>query len=142
MSFILTGFRQDMAFRVFAFERRETTRSRMAFTVKADLGLIRRYDIRVQELPLLCRSLLERQEAVESFRAETASDVETRALADTAVESCPMRHGAHAKKGARCETGDGNYRPPDGGLREGDLGRVRLCAAPAAGDPDGQANAV
>ena len=43
MSFILTGFRQDMGFRVFAFERRVTARSRIEFTVKADLGLIRRY---------------------------------------------------------------------------------------------------
>src|SRR5450631_3124253 len=100
MSFILTGFRQDMEFRVFAFERRETTRSRMAFTVKADLSLIRRYDIRVQELPLLCRSLLERQEAVESFRAETVSDVETRALTFTEDE---MRTCANDRAAAKTE---------------------------------------
>jgi hypothetical protein len=78
--FILTGFRQDMGFRVFAFERRETTRSRVEFTVKADLGLIRRYDIRVQELPLLCRSLLERQDAVEAQQTTSISDPEPGAV--------------------------------------------------------------
>lgn len=100
MSFILTGFRQDMGFRVFAFERRETTRSRMEFTVKADLGLIRRYDIRVQELPLLCRSLLERQEAVEAYRATTVSDAETRALTFTEDE---MRSCANDRAAAKTE---------------------------------------
>ncbi len=35
-------------------------RPRVHCTVRADLDLIRKYDIRVQELPLLCRDLLER----------------------------------------------------------------------------------
>jgi hypothetical protein len=103
MPFILTGFRQDMGFRVFAFERRETTRSRMEFTVKADLGLIRRYDIRVQELPLLCRSLLERQEASETQRATAVSDAETRALTFTEDEmrSCASDRAAAKTEAAR-----------------------------------------
>ncbi len=103
MSFILTGFRQDMGFRVFAFERRVTARSRIEFTVKADLGLIRRYDIRVQELPLLCRSLLERQEAIEAQRTTAASDEETRALTFTEDEmrSCATDRAAAKTEAAR-----------------------------------------
>ncbi|MCU1337033.1 MAG: hypothetical protein JWO19_2614 [Bryobacterales bacterium] len=60
MQFILTGFTQDMAFRVFAFERMGLDRVRTKYAVKADLALVRRYGIQVQELPLLCRNLLAR----------------------------------------------------------------------------------
>ena len=62
MQFMLTGFTQDMAFRVFAFERMGTDRVRTKMVVRADLALIRRYGIQMQELPLLCRNLLERNE--------------------------------------------------------------------------------
>ena len=62
MQFILTGFTQDLAFRVFAFERMGLDRIRTKFVVKADLALVRRYGIQVQELPLLCRTLLDRSD--------------------------------------------------------------------------------
>jgi hypothetical protein len=62
MQFILTGFTQDLAFRVFAFERLGSDRVRTKMTVKADLALSRRYGIQMQELPLLCRNLLERSD--------------------------------------------------------------------------------
>jgi hypothetical protein len=62
MQFMLTGFTQDLAFRVFAFERMGLDRVRTKVAVKADLALVRRYGIPVQELPLLCRALLERSE--------------------------------------------------------------------------------
>ena len=60
MQFVLVGFTQDAGFRVFAFEGIGEDRTRTKFTVRADLALIRAYEIRVQELPLLCRGLLER----------------------------------------------------------------------------------
>jgi hypothetical protein len=60
MQYILTGFTQDMGFRVFAFERIGDDRLRTKFTVRADLALIRRYGIRLQDLPLMCRALLDR----------------------------------------------------------------------------------
>jgi hypothetical protein len=60
MQYILTGFTQDMGFRVFAFERIGDDRLRTKFTVRADLTLIRRYGIRLQDLPLMCRGLLDR----------------------------------------------------------------------------------
>lgn len=62
MRFILTGFTQDLACRVFAFERTGLDRVRTKVVVRADLALIRRYGIQMQELPLLCRNLLERQD--------------------------------------------------------------------------------
>lgn len=60
MQFILRGFSQVVALRVFAFEGIAADRTRALFTVSADLALARRYRIRLQELPLLCRSVLER----------------------------------------------------------------------------------
>ncbi|HUK41962.1 MAG TPA: hypothetical protein VLX11_12980 [Candidatus Acidoferrales bacterium] len=60
MQFILTGFTQDMGFRVFAFEGVKADRTRAQYTVRADLVLVRKYGIRVQELPLLCRALLDK----------------------------------------------------------------------------------
>ena len=59
MPFIITGFTQDMGLRVFAFERTEE-RIRTKFTVSADLALIQRYGIPLQDLPLMCRGILER----------------------------------------------------------------------------------
>ena len=59
--FILKGFSEIEGFRVFAFEGIEANRTRTAFTVKTNLGLTRRYGIRLQELPLLCRAVLERE---------------------------------------------------------------------------------
>jgi len=62
MQFILTGFTQETGFRVFAFEGVVVGQIRTVFTVRADLALSRRYGIAMQELPLLCRSLLDRQD--------------------------------------------------------------------------------
>lgn len=62
MQFVFTGFTHDLGFRVFAFERLGEDRVRTQCTVKADLALVRRYGIQIQELPLLCRGLLDRHE--------------------------------------------------------------------------------
>ena len=59
--FILTGFTQESGVRVFAFEKVAEDHTRTNYSVRADLALSRRYDIRMQELPLLCRALLERR---------------------------------------------------------------------------------
>jgi len=89
MQYILTGFTQDTGFRVFAFEGVAIGQIRTVFTVRADLALSRRYGIAMQELPLLCRSLLDRHEEsseapedrVEN-RALTFSEDQMRACAD------------------------------------------------------------
>jgi hypothetical protein len=62
MQFVLTGFTHDLGTRVFAFERVGEDRIRTQCTVRADLSAARRYGIRIQELPLLCRGLLDRCE--------------------------------------------------------------------------------
>ncbi len=61
MQFVLSGFTQEMGFRVFRFEgvAADRPRTRTVFTVRAERALIRRYGIQIQELPLLCRGLLD-----------------------------------------------------------------------------------
>lgn len=61
--FVLQGFSEAMGFRIFAFEGIAADRSRTSFTVRTDLALARRYGIRLQELPLLCREILDEQVA-------------------------------------------------------------------------------
>ena len=76
MQFILTGFTHDTKFRIFAFERIGDDKLRTMFAVRADLALTRRYSIRVQELPLLCRALLERNDCGQGKRAFTFTEAD------------------------------------------------------------------
>ena len=89
MQFILTGFTQELGFRVFTFERMGEDRVSTKYTVRADLALMRRYDIRMQELPLLCRTFLQRHD-----------DGETRALTFTEEEMCLLTKERVAAKEA------------------------------------------
>jgi hypothetical protein len=115
MQFILTGFTQDRGFRVFAFESVAIGQIRVAFTVKADLALSRRYGIAMQDLPLLCRGLLDRQEEAEQSaigsrpdHALTFTEEEMRACADkraadralTALKRKPPRRPVAGNSGA------------------------------------------
>jgi hypothetical protein len=106
MQFILTGFTQDMGFRVFAFEGVKADRTRAQYTVRADLGLIRKYGIRVQELPLLCRALLDKCAETEEKRALIFSedDMQLRArdsalARETAAMRKPPRRPANTNIG-------------------------------------------
>ena len=56
--YVLTGFAQEEAYRVFKYERIGDDYSRTHFRVRADLALARNFGIPVQELPLLCKALL------------------------------------------------------------------------------------
>jgi hypothetical protein len=68
MQFVLTGFTQELGFRVFAFARVGAGAIRVPFTVRADMTLVRRYAIPMQELPLLCRGLLDRRDEADDTR--------------------------------------------------------------------------
>ena len=59
MQFVLAGFTPDTGFRIFNFEGIGEDRSRIEFTVRTDLALTRKYGIQMQDLPLLCRGLLD-----------------------------------------------------------------------------------
>ena len=61
MQYLLTGFAQNTGVRVFAFEGIAADRVRTAYSVRADLALARQHGIQMQELPLLCRGVLEQR---------------------------------------------------------------------------------
>lgn len=72
--FTLMGFRESTGYRVFQFEQIAADHTRTPYTVRADLALARRYGIRLQELPLLCRGLLDRRDETADTRALTYSE--------------------------------------------------------------------
>lgn len=95
MQYTLTGFTHDMSFRVFAFECVGDDRVRTEYRVRADLALIRRYGIRMQELPLLCRGILERSNEGKEQRTFTYTEADMCLYAD----ACAARNAlAHKRK--------------------------------------------
>src|ERR1700761_2435593 len=96
MQFIITGFKQETDYRVFTFDGVAADRSRTEFTVRTDLALSRSYGIRVQELPLLCRSVLERRDQETQERAFTFTEQDMRQHAS----GCAAEKDAAMKKKA------------------------------------------
>ena len=80
--YILTGFTHDMEFRVFTFEGVGEDRVRAAYKVRADLRLVRKYGIRIQELALLCRGILERRDGTDQQRVFTYTEADMCVRAD------------------------------------------------------------
>ena len=69
MEFILLGFSQQGNMRRFFFERTDSPAPgavRQQFIVDADMAVARRYKIAMQELPLLCRRLLDQADTTVS----------------------------------------------------------------------------
>ncbi|BDC50628.1 hypothetical protein F183_A29440 [Bryobacterales bacterium F-183] len=59
--FVLKGFVQERGGRTFLFEGIDADNARTEVSVHADMSLLRTHGIPIQELPLLCLSLLERR---------------------------------------------------------------------------------
>jgi len=93
MQFVLTGFTQDLGCRVFAFDGVAPNQNRMAFTVRADLALVRKYGIPIQDLPLLCRGVLEQR--------DESSDAQTFIFAEEEMRSCAAARAAAKQEAAR-----------------------------------------
>lgn len=85
LQFVLRGFSDTAGLRVFAFEGIAPDRTRTLFTVSADLALTRKYGMRLQELPLLCLTVLEQCHDGGKQRAFSYSEQEMRRYADAAA---------------------------------------------------------
>jgi hypothetical protein len=115
MLFTLTGFTQELGFRVFAFEAVAADRSRSDVTVRIDLALSRSYGIRLQELPLLCRALLERGGETVTSSVLTFSESEMSALAQQrAVRDAANHKKTAAGRRTSSSTGSAWRNPPPG----------------------------
>ena len=95
--FFLTGFTQAAGIRIYAFQGRVDA-SRMDCTVEVDLALIRGYGIRIQDLPLLCRELLQQQAQPDEKCAVVFTEQRMRSHAEKLAEA---RHEAERKKQPR-----------------------------------------
>ena len=113
MQFSLIGFKQDAGFRVFTFEGTGEDRSRNEYSVRADLALTRKYGIRVQELPLLCRELLERGGEGEHISPVTFTEEEMcrHARTCTAARDAAAQKRKSARRPPTSQVGSG-WRAP------------------------------
>ncbi len=96
--FLLSGFTQAAGIRIYAFEGRIDAK-RIDYTVEVDLALIPGYGIRIQDLPLLCRELLQQRAQPD----ETSSVVFTeQRMRSRAEQLAVTREGTeHRKKQGR-----------------------------------------
>ena len=95
MDFLLTGCRHVASVRVYAFEGVASDRTRTAFTVSIDTGLIGKYAIALQDLPLLCRQFLERRAPAPESQALTFTEAE---MAGLAAERADALHAVQQRK--------------------------------------------
>jgi hypothetical protein len=119
MRFVLTGFTQEVGVRVFAFSGVATDAARTEFTVRADLALSRRYEIRMQELPLLCRGLLEQRPEGDETRdltfTEEAMQVHAKDCAAARVAAAAKRRPPRRPSGENLGAAwRGLHQPPVG----------------------------
>jgi len=98
MQFILTGFTHDVNFRVFAFECVGKDKVGTDFTVRADLLLARKYGIRIQELPLLCREILERQDVSDLQQMLTYAEADMSLHADACSQRANAQKNRYTKR--------------------------------------------
>lgn len=112
MDFVLTGFHQLENVRRFYFDTAGDARTRQRVTVGADLNLIRRYKIPLQELPLLCRRLLEGRAKIEATMLTENDMVQyanaREAAADALMKKRRERHQRAANRFGKSGKTSGN----------------------------------
>lgn len=74
MRFVMLGFTSDGAIRKFRFQAVAAEQARIEVAVQADLALLLRFQIRVQELPLLCWHVIQTSGAAEGVRSLTITE--------------------------------------------------------------------
>lgn len=124
LQYMLKGFTQTLGLRIFEFEGVAADRSRRSFTVSADMAASRRYGIRIQDLPLLCRAVLDGHEPTDSLPQEGTTQAFTyteeemslhasRAAArEAAQKKRPPRRPSPDRLGAAWRTSPRPVEPP------------------------------
>lgn len=110
--FVLRGFTQAVGCRVFTFERILADRSRCLLTIRADLALTRRHRIPLQELPLLCRSVLERLNDGGEQKAFVYSEAEMRLYAEGVAARAEAARQRKPARRPQSETTGAGWRNP------------------------------
>jgi len=82
MDYVFTGFRQVEAIRHYGFEGIASDRSRTKYNVQADMALLRKYAIALQDVPLLCRRFLQEREGNDDLVSVMMNEDAMRKYAD------------------------------------------------------------
>ncbi len=127
MQFILIGFKQDTGSRVFTFESIAADKVRTEYVIRADLALAQKHGIRIQDLPLLCRGLLERGGEDEKNRPTVFTEDEMRLHA---VHCAEVHDAAMQKKKAARRPMPPSGESPNGWQRSSHETKA-AAAAPA-----------
>lgn len=109
MEYFFTGFRQFDSVRQYAFEGNADERPRRKYTVAIDVGLVRKYSIPLQEVPLLCRRFLEESEVSDERRAFLFSEEDMRrhrAAQVALIEATAARRKHHTVPARNNKTGE------------------------------------
>lgn len=112
MTFILTGVRQDAGYRIFEFEGIASDKQRYPFAVRADLDLIRRFGIQIQELPLLCRRLLDQMGEGNATRAITFTADQMQEHADQRAAAVEELRSKRQRRAVPVNRSPGGWRTP------------------------------
>ena len=110
--FFLTGFTQAAGIRIYAFEGRVDAR-RTDYTVEVDLALIPGFGIRIQDLPLLCRELLQQREQTDEIGALVFTEQRMRSHAEKlAVARAETEHRKKQPRPLPSADAETGWRPP------------------------------
>ena len=119
---------------MFDFERVAGDRTQVHYTVRADLALSRKYGILVQELPLLCKLLLERHDVDAASggpsittltEGEMRTHADDRAAARSAARRRPPRRPSSANLGAAWRAPHGAFSTVPPGTQAAGVKPVR-----------------
>jgi hypothetical protein len=102
MEFVFMGFQQFQTVRLFSFQCVSDDRTRTGLTIRADLSLARKYDIPLQDLPILCRRFLETVQPGTLMPTMTLTEesmmVISAAAKAAALEKKPVRRNVTSSK--------------------------------------------
>src|SRR5690348_13271540 len=110
--FLFTGFTQAAGIRTYAFEGRIDA-GRIDYTVEVDLALIPGYGIRIQDLPLLCRELLQQRAHPDEISSVVFTEQGMRSHAEKlAVARAEAEQRKKQPRQLASVDADAGWRPP------------------------------
>jgi len=112
MRFTFTGFRQEGGSRILAYEAQGEDGVRTPFTVRVDLELSRKQGIRLQELPLLCVSVLDSRMGEERDLVFTEEAMARSVMEAAAAKEAEAARTAPVKRRAKKDPDE--YDPYEG----------------------------
>jgi hypothetical protein len=109
--FLLTGFTQNAGIRKYSFDGRVETR-KVGYTVDVELALLPVYGIRIQDLPLMCRELLQQRPQPDEVTAHVFTEQRMRSHAEKITLAREEAERKKKSKRAESEAAQSSYQAP------------------------------